>query len=364
MKRILFFLLFFSLAGCGPAPQSNFSQPPPDSFTPCTDCANRRIASHGIIFTGMDPATKDFLASAASASHAGMIRMDLTWSAVQPSPPPAPYDWSEVDASVQAAKKNNLDILALVAETPTWASSNPGHPSARSFPPAADRWDEWTAFIKAFVDRYGARGTNEIHYWEIWGEANDSGQWLGTPAEYARLYSVAYDAIKSSDPTAQVLMAGLNESKMPGWLDSVLNDPTYPAKGKIDIIDVHIRGTVAHVQEAVPAWRDVFQTLGGVVNKPIWVTEFGFPSDPAFQSTWDNQFVGANAADGEQKQADYYNVVVPWLLNQGGVDRLFVTLRDIPASGTPWESEGFITQGGHAKTAFNIIKTLSDRFPQ
>lgn len=355
-------LLFFGVAACGPSPQSLTTSAPPETFTPCTDCSNRRIASHGIIFPGMDFATKDSLAAAASASHAGMIRMDLTWAVAQPSPPPAPYDWRLIDESVRAAKKNHLEILALIAETPAWASSNPSSPAARSYPPQPQYFDEWKKFITAFVDRYGIKGTNEIRHWEIWGEANDNGQWLGSPADFAHLYSVAYDAIKTSDPNAQVLMAGLNESKMPDWLNSVLNDSSFPAKGKIDIIDVHIRGSFDHVKNLAAGAKEVFR-LQGVENKPIWITEFGFPSAPAFQSqpNWDPHFAGTDEVTGEQGQANYYNAVIPWLLTDGGIEKVFVTLRDLDAPGTPWESEGVVTLGGRSKTAFKALRDLSDR---
>lgn len=355
--RLMIVMIFLGLAACGGG-----SDVTPLATAPGTPAAKSRIASHGIIFTGMPEATKDVLTGAASASHAGMIRMDLAWTSVQPSAPPVPYDWQWVDASVRSARKNNLEILALIQETPTWASSNPTHPAARSFPPTAEHWTTWAAFITAFVDRYGAKGTNEIRHWEIWGEANDTGQWLGTPAEYAHLYSVAYDAIKASDPAAQVLMAGLNESQMPGWLDAVLNDPEFPAKNKIDIIDVHIRGTVAHVKEFALGWPQAFQLLGGVVNKPVWVTEFGFPSNPTYQAVFDRDFVGTSPADGEQKQAAYYNIVIPWLLTDGKVEKVFVTLRDLDAPNTPWESEGIITHAAAPKPAFEAVKLLSDRF--
>ena len=347
-------ILLLGLGGCGGSSGT--------TSVPVTSAKNR-INSHAIVFTEMAEATKDALTEAASTSHSGMIRMDLTWASLQPSAPPAPYDWHWADESIRSAKKNNLGILALIAETPAWASSHPNDPSFRSYPPAADHWDEWEAFITAFVDRYGVKGTNEIRHWEIWGEANDDGQWLGTPAEYAQLYARAYNAIKRSDPGAEVLMAGLNESKMPDWLDAVLNDPTYPARDKIDIIDVHIRGSFDHVKELAAGAKELFR-LQGVKDKAIWVTEFGFPSSPAFQNRpeWDPHFAGLNASDGEQKQADYYDTVIPWLLTEGGIDKLFVTLRDLDTPNLPWESEGIMTQAGTPKIAFGTIKTLSDRF--
>jgi GH35 family endo-1,4-beta-xylanase len=362
-KKLMIAIIFLGLSACGNSEENSVGAPPQgrlEALSNCNRCPNR-ITSHGIVFTEMDPSTKDFLAAAASDSHTGIIRMDLTWASLQPSAPPSAYDWHWADESIQAARKNNLEILVLIAETPAWASSNPISPNARFYPPKPEYLDTWAAFIKAFVDRYGAKGTNEIHAWEIWGEANDDSMWKGSAAEYARLYSRAYDAIKASDPTATVLMAGMNESKQPNWLNAVLTDASYPARNKIDVIDVHIRGSVNHIKSVSPNWKEAFR-LQGVQNKPVWVTEFGFPSSPTFQKGWDDNFVGANEADGEQKQADYYNAVIPWMLTNGGIDKIFVTLRDVEAPGTPWESEGILTKTGNPKVAFNAIRALSDRF--
>ena len=371
--RFTFVMLFLGLSGCGGAGSENITdniqntteennlQAAATSLATCTTCTPSRVGSHAIMFTGMSMETKDFLASAAAASNAGMIRMDFTWGFTQPSPSRT-YNWRSIDESVRAARKNNLEILALIAETPAWASSMPNDPSYRSYPPAPQYWVEWEAFIKAFVDRYGVKGTKEIRHWEIWGEANDAGQWLGTTSEYAQLYSRAYNAIKRSDPGAQVLMAGMNESNQPDWLNAVLNDATYPARNKIDIIDVHIRGNWNRVRDLTAAWKEAFRSQG-IQNKPFWITEFGFPSSPIFQSQWNSTyFLGVDEADGQQKQANFYYATIPSLLSSGGVDRIFVTLRDLDAPETPWESEGIITKDGNPKAAFSAIRTISDLF--
>src|SRR3569832_702667 len=131
LVRWMILTLFFGLAGCGgTSPASLVPNQPPSDLIPCTTCTHNKIASHAIVFTGMDAATKDALALAASASHAGMIRMDMTWATLQPSATEE-YDWRWADESIQAAKKNNLEILALITETPIWASSNSSSPDAR-----------------------------------------------------------------------------------------------------------------------------------------------------------------------------------------------------------------------------------------
>ncbi len=307
-------------------------------FYVCDTRTKAPLAAHAIVWTQLSLAEKEQIAATANYAHAGMIRMDLTWASLQYSA--NNYDWHWADESVKAAQDNNLEIVAIVTELPAWASQNPTSPDFRFYPPNAQSWTAWQNFVTAFVNRYGKRGFNSIHYWEIWGEPNESFMWKGTPAEYARLYSLACTAIKKSDPDATVLMGGINDHNQPQWINAVLNDPQYPAKNKIDVINVHIRSSVDLVKKLTVAWKNLF-AQNGVTGKPFWITEFGFPSAPEFQQGWDDNYVGIDAADGEVKQDSYYQATVPWLLTDGGVNKLFITLRDLNEP-SAWGSEGLI----------------------
>ena len=63
------------------------------SLEACSTCADSRIEAHAIAWPEFPEDAKNQLALAASAAHAGMIRMDLGWVALQPQAPPAPYQW-------------------------------------------------------------------------------------------------------------------------------------------------------------------------------------------------------------------------------------------------------------------------------
>jgi hypothetical protein len=341
-------LVFLAIVSCG------------SSDAPNTAPSNSRIASHGIVFTDLPENAKEEIVLVASASRSGMIRMDFSWTALQPERPPADYAWHWADESIRAAKKNNLEILALITEGPDWASRHEGFPDFRFYPPKEAHWADWETFVKAIVDRYGSKGTNQIKYWEIWNEPNTDTFWKGTAAEYAKLYSLAYEAIKSQDPGAVVLMGGIEEHNNPTWLFAVLNDNTYPALKNIDVINVHIRGPAGSVLQMARDWKTVFASQG-VTGKPLWITEFGYTSDPAWQ--WDPDYIGIDERDGEQKQADYYNLVLPKLLETGAADKVFVTLHDdFYVHGTWYEKEGLVDATLRRKIAMETITRLSDRF--
>ena len=95
----------------------------------------------------------------------------------------------------------------------------------------------WRNFLQAAVERYGPGGSYwangyrqrygpdatplPIQSWQIWNEPNlskyfDPGQTVGHAAQkYARLLEISHDAIKSRDPQARIVLAG-----MPGFGDS------------------------------------------------------------------------------------------------------------------------------------------------
>jgi hypothetical protein len=96
-----------------------------------------------------------------------------------------------------------------------------------------------------------------------------------------------------------------------------------------DIASVHLRGRLKVVVSAVAFWRRRLAELG--FHGPIWATEHGYPTDPAFQ--WDKRFQGVTG------QARYLSRSLPALIG-AGIDRVFVTLRD--NRGGPWATEGLI----------------------
>ena len=57
--------------------------------------------------------------------------------------------------------------------------------------------EEYDEFLRALVERYGARGVTE---WAIENEINNTAQWAGTPAEYAALVEHAAGVIRAAQP--------------------------------------------------------------------------------------------------------------------------------------------------------------------
>jgi|GEM_PF-1583270 len=330
--------------------------------TPCQRCGVSLIGSHAIMYTGDSPDNKDAIAYAASAAHAGMIRIDFSWNVVQPLEAPAPIDWSQQDVSVQAAQRHGLAILAVIYGVPPWASSDPAGPndsSASIYPPTSPAgYNAWQSFLAAAIARYSPY----IKYWEIFPESETPQQWLGTSADYAKLFSLAYTTIKAADPSMQVLIGGMTQNNQPDWINAVLNDPIYPNRNHIDYIVAHTRGSTSDIAQYVSqvyGWPAAYAAQG-ITGKPFWITEFGFPSVGSDQIYYDTNFTGSDFDQGQRDQAAYYNLTVPWMMTNG-VDRLFVTLRDV--NPPPFSSEGIVdTSASVPKLSFQVIQLLSDQF--
>jgi hypothetical protein len=207
-----------------------------------------------------------------------------------------------------------LRVLGVLDLTPKLISSC--HDPYRTGPyhcPPSDlaRYGEMAGEIA-----YRARDT--ITHWEILNEPDQVAYFSGTPEDYARMLAAAYDGIKARVPEAQVVLAGLSRPR-PSWMERVFATPGADAARKFDVASIHIRGRAHLLPRWFKSWRRFLERHG--FAGPLWVTEHGYPGDPAFQ--YDARFRG-----GEHDQAAYLTESV-LSLGLAGAERVFVTLTDM-----------------------------------
>jgi hypothetical protein len=169
------------------------------------------------------------------------------------------------------------------------------------------------------------------------------------------MLAAAYDHIHAANPQARVLLGGIMDLAPYGgaaYLDKVFATPGADAIHKFDVANVHIRGSALQAGRHVDEWREYLSRAG--FYGPIWVTEHGYPSDPAYQT--DRNFRG-----GERAQADFLATSVP-LLTGAGAAKVFVTLRD--ALHDRYASEGVLRSDLSRKPAFYTLQTLAFRYAQ
>ena len=134
------------------------------------------------------------------------------------------------------------------------------------------------------------------------------------------MLSAAHDGIKAARAgRAGWCSAESSGQTSPSWLERVFATPGTDAIHKFDIANVHLRGPVGARGEPISAVPRMARRSRGFKG-PLWVTELGYPADPAYQV--DPSFTGGDAG-----QAGYLTQSLVDL-GEAGAEQVFVTLRD------------------------------------
>ncbi len=270
------------------------------------------------------------------------VRVVFDWSVAQPyessSQVPAsqagdfttdgvdnvPTNWAAMDDLVAAAAQRHLSVLPVVLDAPSW-DGHLGNGASVAIP----RDDAaFAAFCKALVLRYGPGGTYwqffspivPITSWQIWNEPNLRGFWSKQPfaPSYVALLRSARTAIKSVDPQAQIVLAGLANYS---WTALRSIYKVHGARGLFDVVGLHPytktpQGVVTILEYA----REVMKAYGDA-NKQIIADEISWPSSQG--KTVHN--TGYDFATTEAGQAREVAAVIPLL----AADRAKLRLRAV-----------------------------------
>jgi hypothetical protein len=199
-----------------------------------------------------------------------------------------PTNFHAADQLVAAAARARLPLLPVLLGAPKWASDDPGRPVAVPRDPS-----QFAAFASALAHRYGTSGSFwtehpevrrfPIRRWQIWNEVANGYYWDKTWATaYPRLLRAAYDAIKAADPTAAVIMSGLNSGENgPSWdaLDALYRQLDSQGLGRpFDEVAAHVY--TRRVPDAVKVVEETRTVMSrhDDDDRPIRVTELAWPA--------------------------------------------------------------------------------------
>lgn len=224
----------------------------------------------------------------ARAVGVSWIRVDLGWDRIQPTSS-ASFDWSSFDRTVAAANARGLSVLPILTYTPSWArpvgcSTPKCAPSSRA---------QFAAFAKAAAIRYAPLG---VHTWEIWNEPNLQHFWQPAPnaAQYVSLVTATARAVRAADASATLVSGGLAPAATGSGNISQLDFLTaFCQKGGVGLVDAigfHPYSYPVLPEYNAPwnAWAQMATTTRsfesilttyGAGAKPIWITEFGAPTN-------------------------------------------------------------------------------------
>lgn len=241
--------------------------------------------------------------AAVGKTGASWVRVPVDWGVIEGSR--GQYNWGYLDNLVNSAGANNLRVMGIISNTPLWARLEGAQLLFPSSPPRNP--SDYGAFAAAAAKRYAGR----INAWEVWNEPNlplFMGFADNKAGRYTDMLKSAYGAIKSVQPGATVIAAGLSPldgpDSPPGFLQQLYDAG---AGGFFDAAAAHpyvFPGGLAadsnHGWSDVLRMRDVMNAHGDG-GKKIWLTELGastsdIPGDGVSQQEQAKQITDVLAA--------------------------------------------------------------------
>jgi unsaturated chondroitin disaccharide hydrolase len=203
------------------------------------------------------------------ASGIQWARADFTWGTVEPKP--GEWQFERFDEVLKSAAKYNIQILPILDYNSTFAN------------PAWQHLDKWELYVRNMVERY----QGQIPVWEIWNEQNLEGFWKDPkPENYLPLLKKSYETIKSINPELQVAVGGF--AGMPFEYIEKLYEI---GGGKyFDIMNVHPyshpRPPEMKMEQHLTKLNEIMKKYGDA-DKPLWITEVGWPTPESVSETDD-----------------------------------------------------------------------------
>jgi len=274
-----------------------YNGPQPDSWW-CTDGVDCLIdPNNPYQVQGITVMIDQEMKLAASLGIA-TIRVEFDWPLIETSR--GVYNWSRADYIVREAVKYGLQLQPVLVYTPQWASSDPSGTDWYEVPPAQN--SDWTGFVSTIVHRY----KNCVHYWELWNEPDGGGYWWSNAGSGLQQFAQAiaspgYQAVKSADPSAQVIIGTYYADT--SWWSGLVSDGAGHA---FDIAATHdYSNTVLTSVQTMQSWL----TSEGMGSKPIWIGEYGLDQGSNTTSdTQHTQLIQTVLGGTGYQQAQYYTL--------------------------------------------------------
>jgi hypothetical protein len=233
------------------------------------------------------PSYRDKTFAAQQALGVGMIRQTLDWASIEYSP--GQYDFSLFDNFVGAAAQHNLTVLPILFNPPPFWSSKPKRHAKHGtyFPKDLNAMG---AFAAAVAQRYGRGGSFWAAHpelpnlpmtaYQIWNEPNLAAYSppKPSPSKYVAMLRATGPRIKSVDPQAEIVTAGLPDSRLskPNLYSFVKQMYRSGAKGTFDTIGINpYAPTASGLIKKLKRIRSIMASFGDAAAS-MRVTELGW----------------------------------------------------------------------------------------
>lgn len=307
-----------------------------------------------------------------AAGGVGTVRVAFAWNGVE-TETASPYYWGGYDPIFMRIAENEMVPLVTAFGTPAKYAKDPR--TAPTEDPEA--LDAWVDFLKAAAERYGPEGSfwealershpeidpSPVRTWEIWNEPNSSTFWQPEPdvGDYRELLLRSAEAIRSVDPSATILSAGMFATPQSDgaitsydFLEDLFEKKS--VKETVDVVGIHPYGPDAEaVFGQVERTRGVLDEAG--VDADMWATEVGWGSVPNMKS---------DLAKTPEEQAELLDETLGRLFEERdswGIDGvIWYTWHDPPQSigACGWcRSAGLLESDRDAKPAWGRFTALA-----
>lgn len=223
------------------------------------------------------------------------LRITFDWEVAQKNAVD-PVDFEKFDKLMKWASQGDLPrlrVLPILIGSPGFIERS----DANGEPPVTDADLElWRQYVERLVARFGPSGSfwaetsgvqfNPITDWQVWNEPNLSMFWTDgdpNPKEYAAFLDFTGKAIRSVDPGARIVLAGMPQREDAPKAMADFLEKLYGVKGfrrDFDVLAVHPFVPVTEkgaLEEAVLTVREVAADNRDE-QKIIYLTELGAAS--------------------------------------------------------------------------------------
>jgi hypothetical protein len=355
-----------------------------------------------------DSVGKSWVARTA-ATGARTVSLEIDWSDAQPkapskgthpaSPRDPQYNYGYIDGVLRKFEGTRIEPMLLITDAPRWAQAAGGTAAEYADGSYEPNDGALQSFVEALARRYSGTFPDPLHrgrklpqvrYFQAWAEANMgihmSPQWVRagngwanpSPLIYRRLLNAFYAGVKAGNPKAQVVFTGLESyGDAPGgrrtspvtFLRSVLclntalvkqpcadpahfdilasdpyevGSPNTPALSADDASAPDLAKLKRVMNAAIAA-----HTVVPAASKPLWVTEFGYESNPP------NRTAGTPSLGTQARWLDE-SFYLFW--RQGVSSVMWYLIRDQTGSFATHYFSGIYFHDGRAKPALTAYR--------
>lgn len=341
----------------------------------------------------------DYLTGDIEATLKQVTRLRMSWIKQQMrwgvfSPAPGQMDWSGFDSVINAASDKGLKVMLSIVTAPKWSHPNlqatADDPDAINAPP--DDLNEYAKFVGEVVDRYKGK----IHAIEIWNEQNIDAEWRAdpqsvNPEKYVEMLKLAYQTIKAKDPNIVVISGALSPTGyfQGGCSAQGCDDGPYLKRMTdagflqyADCVGVHANGINFPPDKTYnegyndptakyrgpfsnphPSWsfRSTLELYHDTVQsqKPLCVTEFGWPTSEGFNYTKPGyEYAADNTLDEQAKWiADAFQLMQDWkYVKMAFLFNLYMAQKSPDGVQDRAAAWSIMDQNGVARPAFEALR--------